>query len=127
MTPLINQVAVITGAGRGIGRAITVALAREGAKVALNYQSSDAKAQEVVDEITKLGGTCVLAKANLADPKEARADRLAQQRGDAAKKYVTDKGIAATRIDVRKAGGQAGAAKQNRRIDVVWVPEGASY
>jgi acetoacetyl-CoA reductase/3-oxoacyl-[acyl-carrier protein] reductase len=56
-------------------------LAREGAKVALNYQSSDAKAQEVVDEIAKLGGTCVLAKANLADPKEARAmvQRVADQ------------------------------------------------
>jgi acetoacetyl-CoA reductase/3-oxoacyl-[acyl-carrier protein] reductase len=56
-------------------------LAREGAKVALNYQSSDAKAQEVVDEIAKFGGTCVLAKANLADPKEARAmvQRVADQ------------------------------------------------
>jgi outer membrane protein OmpA-like peptidoglycan-associated protein len=62
-----------------------------------------------------------------ADPKEARPDRLAGQRGEAAKKYVTDKGIAGTRIDVRTAGGQAGAGKQNHRIDIVWVPEGATY
>jgi outer membrane protein OmpA-like peptidoglycan-associated protein len=62
-----------------------------------------------------------------ADPKEARPERLAGQRGEAAKKYVTDKGIAGTRIDVRTAGGQAGAGKQNRRTDIVWVPEGASY
>src|SRR6476646_140440 len=81
MGRLEGKTALVTGGSRGIGRAITVALAREGAKVALNYQSSDAKAQEVVDEVTKLGGTCVLAKANLADPKEARAmvQRVAEQ------------------------------------------------
>ena len=62
-----------------------------------------------------------------ADPKESRPDRLARQRGDAAMKYVGGKGIATTRIDVRTAGGQVGAGKQNRRIDVVWVPEGATY
>jgi acetoacetyl-CoA reductase/3-oxoacyl-[acyl-carrier protein] reductase len=41
--------------------------------VALNYQSSDARAQEVADEIATFGGTCLLAKANVADPREARA------------------------------------------------------
>jgi NAD(P)-dependent dehydrogenase (short-subunit alcohol dehydrogenase family) len=81
MGRLEGKTALVTGGSRGIGRAITIALAREGAKVALNYQSSDAKAQEVVDEITKFGGSCVLAKANLADPKEARAmvQRVAEQ------------------------------------------------
>jgi len=63
----------VTGASRGIGRAIALELAHEGAKVALNYQSSDAKAQEVADEIAKFGGSCVLAKADLADPQAARA------------------------------------------------------
>src|SRR6516165_4477898 len=81
MARLEGKTALVTGGSRGIGRAITLALAREGAKVALNYQSSDAKAQEVVDEIAKFGGTCVLAKANLSDPKEARAmvQRVAEQ------------------------------------------------
>jgi 3-oxoacyl-(acyl-carrier-protein) reductase len=73
MGRLDGKVALVTGASRGIGRAIALDLAREGAKIALNYQSSDAKAQEVATEIAKLGGACLLLKANLADPKEARA------------------------------------------------------
>src|SRR6516164_9153568 len=73
MARLEGKTALVTGASRGIGRAIALELAREGAKVAVNYQSNDAKAQEVADEIKKLGGTCLLVKANLADPKAARA------------------------------------------------------
>jgi acetoacetyl-CoA reductase/3-oxoacyl-[acyl-carrier protein] reductase len=83
MGRLEGKTALVTGASRGIGRAIALELASEGAKVAINYQSSDAKAQEVADEINKKGGTCILAKANLADPKEARAmvQRVADQFG----------------------------------------------
>jgi acetoacetyl-CoA reductase/3-oxoacyl-[acyl-carrier protein] reductase len=73
MGRLEGKTAIVTGASRGIGRAIALELAREGAKVAVNYQSSDAKAQEVADEIARQGGTCLLAKANLAVPQEARA------------------------------------------------------
>jgi outer membrane protein OmpA-like peptidoglycan-associated protein len=62
-----------------------------------------------------------------ADPKEPRAARLSQSRADAAKKYLAEKGIADSRVDVRVAGGQAGADKQNRRVDVIYVPEGATY
>jgi acetoacetyl-CoA reductase/3-oxoacyl-[acyl-carrier protein] reductase len=68
-----GKTALVTGASRGIGRAIAVELAREGARVAVNYASSEAKAQEVAAEIEKLGGTCVLVKANLGVAKEARA------------------------------------------------------
>ena len=83
MGRLENKTALVTGASRGIGRAIVIELAREGAKVALNYQSNDAAAKEVADGITKAGGTCLLAKANLADPKEARGmvKRVAEQLG----------------------------------------------
>jgi acetoacetyl-CoA reductase/3-oxoacyl-[acyl-carrier protein] reductase len=73
MGRLEGKTALITGASRGIGRAIALEMAREGAKVAVNYQSSEAKAQEVADEINHAGGACILVKANLADPKEARA------------------------------------------------------
>jgi 3-oxoacyl-(acyl-carrier-protein) reductase len=81
MARLDGKTALVTGASRGIGRAIAVALAQEGAKVAVNYQSNDAKAKEVADEIAKFGGTCLLVKANVADPKEARAmvKRVADQ------------------------------------------------
>ena len=72
MGRLEGKTALVTGASRGIGRAIVLELAREGAKVALNYQSNDAAAKEVADTITKAGGTCLLVKANLADPREAR-------------------------------------------------------
>jgi acetoacetyl-CoA reductase/3-oxoacyl-[acyl-carrier protein] reductase len=83
MGRLDGRKALVTGASRGIGRAIALELAHEGAKVAINYQSNDAKAQETVDEITKFGGTCILAKANIADPQEARAmvKRVASELG----------------------------------------------
>jgi acetoacetyl-CoA reductase/3-oxoacyl-[acyl-carrier protein] reductase len=81
MGRLEGKTALITGASRGIGKAIAVELARVGAQVALNYQSSDAKAQEVCDEIAKFGGKCILVKANLSDPKEARGmvQKVAEQ------------------------------------------------
>ena len=63
-----------------------------------------------------------------ADPKERRPEKLANDRAGNARTYLAEKkGVASTRIDVRSAGGQAGAGKQNYRIDVIWVPEGATY
>jgi NAD(P)-dependent dehydrogenase (short-subunit alcohol dehydrogenase family) len=83
MGRLDNKVAIVTGASRGIGRAIALELAHEGAQVALNYQSSDTQAQEVADAIASFGGTCMLAQANVADPQAARAmvKRVAEQFG----------------------------------------------
>ena len=68
-----GKTALVTGASRGIGRAIAIELAREGAKVAINYSSSDAKAKEVAEEIKKLGGTAILCKADIGNSKEVRA------------------------------------------------------
>jgi acetoacetyl-CoA reductase/3-oxoacyl-[acyl-carrier protein] reductase len=73
MGRLEGRTALVTGASRGIGRSIAVELAREGAKIAVNYASNEAKAQEAAKEIEALGSSCMLAKANLGVAKEARA------------------------------------------------------
>jgi acetoacetyl-CoA reductase/3-oxoacyl-[acyl-carrier protein] reductase len=81
MKRLSGKTAIVTGASRGIGRAIAIELAREGARVAVNYQNNDAKAQDVVNEITKFEGSAILAKANVAVGQEARdmVKRVADQ------------------------------------------------
>ena len=52
---LTGKTAIVTGASRGIGREIALELARQGANVVVNYAGSEAKANEVVDEIKALG------------------------------------------------------------------------
>jgi outer membrane protein OmpA-like peptidoglycan-associated protein len=62
-----------------------------------------------------------------ADPKEMHADKLATARADACKKYLDDKkGIDASRVETRTTPGEKGA-DDNRRADVVIVPDGATY
>jgi acetoacetyl-CoA reductase/3-oxoacyl-[acyl-carrier protein] reductase len=73
MARLAGKIALVTGASRGIGRAIALALAQEGAAVAINYRSSEAEAQAVAQELAALGAQSLLAPANVSDPKEARA------------------------------------------------------
>jgi acetoacetyl-CoA reductase/3-oxoacyl-[acyl-carrier protein] reductase len=73
MSRLAGKTALVTGASRGIGRAIAVALAREGAQVAVNYQQNDARAREVIDEITGFGSAAMAIKADVANAAEARA------------------------------------------------------
>jgi 3-oxoacyl-[acyl-carrier protein] reductase len=70
---LEGKVAIVTGASRGIGRAIAVVLAGEGAKVVVNYHSSAAAAEEVVQQIQKAGGQAVAFKANIGDFEEAQS------------------------------------------------------
>jgi outer membrane protein OmpA-like peptidoglycan-associated protein len=63
-----------------------------------------------------------------ADPKEPSASKLADRRANESKKYLGGKqGVEAARIDVRSSSGIAGAGKENRRVEVVWVPDGATY
>lgn len=64
---LNEKVALVTGAGRGIGRAIAVKLAKEGAFVVVNYNGSKEKALETVEEIKKAGGDAVIYGCNVAD------------------------------------------------------------
>jgi 3-oxoacyl-[acyl-carrier protein] reductase len=64
---LNGKVALVTGASRGIGREIALELAREGANVVVNYSGSEAKANEVVDEIKSMGREAVAIQCNVAD------------------------------------------------------------
>lgn len=64
---LDGKIAVVTGASRGIGRAIALQLASEGANVVVNYSGNVEKANQVVEEIKKLGKNAIAVKANIAD------------------------------------------------------------
>ena len=64
---LRGRTALVTGGSRGIGRAIALALAEEGADVAVNYTVSEAAAQDVVETIRKMGRRATLARADVSD------------------------------------------------------------
>ena len=64
---LTGRTALVTGASRGIGRAIALALAEEGADVAVNYVSSEAGARDVVEHVRKMGRRAMVAQADVAD------------------------------------------------------------
>jgi len=63
---LEGRVAIVTGASRGIGRAIALRLARLGAKVVVNYRSSQAEAEAVVEAIEDAGGEAVAVQADIS-------------------------------------------------------------
>lgn len=70
---LENKIALVTGASRGIGRAIALDLAARGATVAVNYNASAAAAQEVVDAITAAGGRAMAIQADVSRFEAAQA------------------------------------------------------
>ncbi|MGV3662668.1 MAG: SDR family NAD(P)-dependent oxidoreductase [Prosthecobacter sp.] len=69
-TKLANQVALVTGASKGIGAAIAKHLAQNGATVAVNYASSKAGADKVVAEITQAGGRAIAVQGDVAKPED---------------------------------------------------------
>ena len=74
---LTGRTALVTGASRGIGRAIALSLAEEGADVAVNYLSKRDLAADVVDQIRKMGRKAMLAQADVADYPDSQ--RMAQE------------------------------------------------
>jgi 3-oxoacyl-[acyl-carrier protein] reductase len=72
MNKLKGKVAVVTGASKGIGAAIAKAFAAEGASVVVNYASSKASADSVVDAIMKAGGTAVAVGGDVSKAAEAQ-------------------------------------------------------
>ena len=70
---LAGRCAVVTGAGRGIGRAIALALGSSGAKVVVNYASSEAAAQEVAEAIQQSGGEALCVRGDMGQEADAKA------------------------------------------------------
>lgn len=67
MKKLIGKVAVVTGGGRDIGRAISIKLAKVGAKVVVNYYNSESDALETLDQIKSFGGEAIAVKADVSN------------------------------------------------------------
>lgn len=74
---LENRVAIVTGASRGIGRAIAITFAREGAKVVVNYYRQEGKADEVVTGIRAAGGTAFAFQADVTN--RTAVDRMVEK------------------------------------------------
>jgi 3-oxoacyl-[acyl-carrier protein] reductase len=68
-----GRVAVVTGGGRGIGRAVAVRLANEGANVAISYRSNGTAAEEVAQEVRAAGARCEIFKGDVASPGDVDA------------------------------------------------------
>jgi 3-oxoacyl-[acyl-carrier protein] reductase len=74
MMTLKDQVAIVTGGSRGIGRAIVLALCKEGAKVAFIYKGSEAAAKQLETEVASAAGVAKAYQADVSDP--AAAERI---------------------------------------------------
>jgi len=78
---LEGRVALVTGASRGIGAAIAIRLAQAGAKVGVNYNTSEEAAKDVVQTITAMGGEAVMVEADISQAAlaEAAVNRVIEQ------------------------------------------------
>lgn len=101
-----GKTAIVTGGSRGVGRAIVLALAREGANLVFTYQGNRVKAEEVADEACRLGAQAKAIQLDLSDAKAAeqlvdqaanafgRVDILINSAGVWPKSYVKDMELA---------------------------------
>lgn len=78
---LQNQIALVTGASRGLGAAIAIALAQDGADVAINFRQAQGQAEEVKRAIEKLGRRAVMVQADVSKSSEVDSMAAAVERG----------------------------------------------
>lgn len=78
-----NKIAFITGASRGIGKAIAISLAKDGIYVIINYRNNEESAKEVLDEITNLGGNGEIIQGDISNFDESKEviDKIVQECG----------------------------------------------
>lgn len=100
--PLEGKTALVTGASRGIGRAIALELAAQGADVAVNYASSEAAAEEVAEAIRALRRDAFAVRADVSDPEQVTAmvDAV-KERLDAPAILVNNAGITQDTLAMR--------------------------
>jgi 3-oxoacyl-[acyl-carrier protein] reductase len=67
-----RRIALVTGSGRGIGRAVAFALARRGSAIAINYSRSETAAKETAEQIVSWGGECRIFQADVSKSDEVR-------------------------------------------------------
>lgn len=91
---LTNRVALVTGASRGIGRAVALKLAECGAKIVINYKQSAAQAEKVAEEIRSQGGQCLTVQGDVTLAADVeRVFQAAQQEFDRVDILVNNAGI----------------------------------
>jgi outer membrane protein OmpA-like peptidoglycan-associated protein len=84
--------------------------------------------KRILDDVaTRLNSDASASVVLIGYHDPAESAKLNARRSDAAARYLGEKGVAAHRISQRPATGQKGAGAQNRRVDVIWVPAGATY
>src|SRR5947207_183061 len=103
MMQLNDQIALVTGGSRGIGRGIVKALAQAGAKVAFVYRSKQAEADGLVQEISAAGGTALAIQADVADPAAPAAvfEKVKQAFGERLDILVNNAGVIRDGLFVR--------------------------
>ena len=115
--PLAGKVALVTGAGKNIGRAIALRLAADGAAIVVNGRSDEAAIKAVAEEITAAGGRAMAYRADITKPEEVAA-MAAAATGHAGRKRSINRGLGAS------SGGSA--AKRAARLSVNRALTGAA-